>query len=208
MWTRLIELQINADDWVFSPPFEADFVRLAYPQAKNVSGIVIAQSFDTYPIPLFNLRSLSVKLASERDVIQLSPTPFELPCLVFKAIPAVRLRGYTSLSVVLEVGNLSMPLSNPATIQAPVSTLATSSTIAAAVASTVLLAANAARKGATIYNNSTATLYIDLDNAVTTAAYTAQLAPGGYYEVPYNFTGDISGIWSAANGNALVRELT
>lgn len=101
-----------------------------------------------------------------------------------------------------------MPLSNPATIVTPTSTAATSSTVAAAIASTLLLAANGNRKGGTIWNASTATLYLDLDSAASTAAYAAQLSPGGYYEVPFGYVGDISGIWSAANGSAHVRELT
>jgi len=49
---------------------------------------------------------------------------------------------------------------------------------------------------------------MDLDAAATAADYAAKLDPGGYYEVPFGFTGAISGIWSAANGNALVREFS
>jgi len=98
--------------------------------------------------------------------------------------------------------------SNPVALIAPVSTVAASTTVASSIASVAILAANANRKGATIWNASTATLFMDLDAAATAADYAAKLDPGGYYEVPFGFTGAISGIWSAANGNALVREFS
>lgn len=101
-----------------------------------------------------------------------------------------------------------MPLSNPAAPNYPISTVAASTTVASSVTSVAILAANANRKGATIWNASTAILYMDLDAAATATDYAAKLDPGGYYEVPFGFTGAISGIWSAANGSALVREFS
>ncbi|MEH2453848.1 hypothetical protein [Nostoc sp.] len=71
-----------------------------------------------------------------------------------------------------------------------------------------ILAANSNRKGAIIWNDSTASLFLEFGAAAATNAFTAKLNPGGYYEVPFRYTGVISGLWSAANGNALVRELT
>ncbi len=34
------------------------------------------------------------------------------------------------------------------------------------------------------------------------------IAAGGYYETPFNYTGALTGIWAAANGNARVTGLT
>ncbi len=103
----------------------------------------------------------------------------------------------------------TMPLYNDSVnVQPATSSTAASSTITAATSSTSILAANAARKGATIWNNSTAILYLDLDAAASTTDYAARLQAGGYYEIPYGFTGAVSGIWSAVNGNALVREFS
>lgn len=93
---------------------------------------------------------------------------------------------------------------------------ATSTQIASAAADTLLLAANTARKGATIYNNADKVLHLKLGSgAATTANSTIDLAAetaglsGGYYEVPYGFTGQIRGIWEAApTGTANVVELT
>lgn len=100
-----------------------------------------------------------------------------------------------------------MPISNPS-VSYPVSTTAASTTVASSTTSVAILAANASRKGATIWNASTATLFMDLDAAASAADYAAKLDPGGYYEVPFGFTGAISGIWSAANGSALIREFS
>lgn len=80
--------------------------------------------------------------------------------------------------------------------------------VPAAVNAPALLAANSARKAATIINNSTATLSISLGSDATANHYTVQLGNGDYYEVPGKFTGVVSGIWSAANGNAFITELT
>lgn len=72
----------------------------------------------------------------------------------------------------------------------------------------VLLAANTARKGATIYNEGAGTLYVGLGTSTVSATdYTVAIAPNGYYEIPFGFTGQIRGIFGSA-GTALVQELT
>ncbi len=103
-----------------------------------------------------------------------------------------------------------MGLYNPAQfiVAESTSTTSTPTTVASTTANQIILAANASRKGATIWNNSTANLFIEFGAAATTSAFTAELSPGGYYEIPFKYTGAISGIWSAVNGNALVREFT
>ncbi|MCC5641128.1 hypothetical protein LC593_35970 [Nostoc sp. CHAB 5844] len=103
-----------------------------------------------------------------------------------------------------------MALYNPAQVTVTESTSSTStpSTVAASITSVTIIAANSTRKGLTIWNKSTANLYIDFDSAASTTDFAVNVAAGGYYEMPFNYTGVISGIWDAANGNALVRELT
>lgn len=98
-----------------------------------------------------------------------------------------------------------MPLNNPVTIDAN-ATISTPTTVPSAT-TTVLLAANIARKGATFWNSSTATLYLELGATATATAWTVKLSPDGYYELPFKYTGVISGIWSSANGSCFVREL-
>jgi len=67
---------------------------------------------------------------------------------------------------------------------------------------------NTLRKGATIYNSSTAILYMALGYGASTTIPTLPMAAGGYYEVPFWHRGVITGIWAATNGNAFVTELT
>jgi hypothetical protein len=80
--------------------------------------------------------------------------------------------------------------------------------VAAAVSSTSLLAANLNRIGATFYNDSTAVLYLALAGSASTTAYTLQVPQNGYYEVPYGYDGAIFGIWASANGSVRITELT
>jgi len=90
----------------------------------------------------------------------------------------------------------------------------TTSTVAGAAASTSLLASNAARLGATFFNDQPTDgtgeiLFLLLDAAVaSTTNYTVQMAPNTYYEVPFGYTGEIRGIWGAAIGDVRVTELT
>ncbi|MCC5635650.1 hypothetical protein LC593_07255 [Nostoc sp. CHAB 5844] len=103
-----------------------------------------------------------------------------------------------------------MPLSNPpqVTVNNSTSSTATPTSVTSSTTNTTIVAANSNRKGGTIWNNSTAKLYIEFGVTASTSAFTAVLEAGGYYEIPFNYTGVISGVWASANGSALVRELT
>jgi hypothetical protein len=93
--------------------------------------------------------------------------------------------------------------------QKPTTTVAsTTSTVAGNAGSVTLLAANGARKGATIYNDSTATLYVKLGITASTSDFTVKMLPDQYYEVPFGYVSRIDGIWSSATGNARMTELT
>lgn len=93
--------------------------------------------------------------------------------------------------------------------QKPAGTSAITS-VASSASNVTLLAASTARRGATIYNDSTAVLYVKLGATASTSSFTAALAPkdangiGGYYEIPFDYSGIIDGIWASANGNARV----
>lgn len=92
------------------------------------------------------------------------------------------------------------------------SSTATKATVAASASSVTLLAANTARRGAIIVNDSTVVLYIDLTGGTaSTSSYSAVLggsaaAPFEFYEVPFGYNGLITGIWASATGNARVTE--
>lgn len=110
----------------------------------------------------------------------------------------------TALVVVVSPNQPTLP------VAAPKAATSTVTGVAASATSVTLQAANTNRLGLLISNDSTsATLYVKLGTTATTASggYTEAILPGGAWEVPFNYTGRVDGIWSAATGFANVDEL-
>lgn len=85
----------------------------------------------------------------------------------------------------------------------------TQSSVASSATDVTILASNANRLGASVYNDSTAILYLLLANATSSAtAHSVQMQAGAYFEVPAQYTGVIKGIWASATGSARVTEMT
>ena len=85
----------------------------------------------------------------------------------------------------------------------------TQSIVAASASDVTILASNTARFGATVFNDSTALLYLLLANTTSSATvFTTKMPAGSYFEVPFGYTGVIKGIWASATGNARVTEIT
>lgn len=104
-----------------------------------------------------------------------------------------------------------MPLYSANDIQQVTSALSSTSNhtvVASAAVAGPILAANPSRLGATIFNRSTKTLYILLDDTgvVSATNFTVQVLANQYYELPFNYTGIVNGIWAAVNGDAQVEE--
>lgn len=101
--------------------------------------------------------------------------------------------------------------SNPMPVAQQGTATATESGVAASASSGTILASNAARRGACIANDSTsAVLYLRLSASAASIAsggYTVALVAGAYYEVPFWYTGQITGIWAAATGYANITEV-
>lgn len=69
----------------------------------------------------------------------------------------------------------------------------------AANTSITLLAANAARRGATIYNNSGQTVFLRFGaTAVTSILFTVAVVNGAYFEVPFKISAAIQGLSTLA----------
>jgi len=102
----------------------------------------------------------------------------------------------------------------PVSVAATVVTKETRSSASAATApsittaSATVLLANANRLGATVYNESGATLYLHMGATASLTAYVLQVAIGGYYEVPFNYTGALSGITAAGTAVCRVVEVS
>jgi hypothetical protein len=68
--------------------------------------------------------------------------------------------------------------------------------------------ASTGRLGCTIFNSGPGTLHVILGTATaSTSVFTARLSAGDYYEVPFNYTGLIGGIFATA-GTAEVTQLS
>lgn len=81
------------------------------------------------------------------------------------------------------------------------------SNVASSATNVTVLATNASRKGAMVYNDSTAILYLKLGATASATSHTIQMAAASYYELPQPvYTGVIDGLWASANGSARVTE--
>jgi hypothetical protein len=113
----------------------------------------------------------------------------------------------SSLPVVIASNQAAIP-----TYHSSATATTTATTVVAAT--TTILASNTARKGATIYNDATAHSHIKLGSGATTTDFTRVLAAvatnvGGYYEVPFGYTGIITAYLGAAGtGSWRVTEIT
>lgn len=111
--------------------------------------------------------------------------------------------------------NLNTSALNLETTQTAFSAKFTSSTstvtsVASSATNVTLLASNASRKGATFFNDSTKVAYIKLGTTASLTSYTIQVAALGFFIINNNpnYTGQIDALWSAANGNMRITELT
>lgn len=86
---------------------------------------------------------------------------------------------------------------------------ATTSNVSASVTSVTLLSASGRARGRTVFNDSTAVLYLKYGATASSTSYTVQVSPGGFFEFPEPcYAGRVDGIWSAANGTARCTEVS
>jgi hypothetical protein len=72
-----------------------------------------------------------------------------------------------------------------------------------------ILALNEKRKMATIYNNSTKSLYLKYGEDASSDSFTVKINADDYLELPAPcYLGLITGFWDDVNGNAMVTEIT
>lgn len=83
------------------------------------------------------------------------------------------------------------------------------SSVASSTTSTKLADARYNRSGLSIFNDSTAILYVKFGEAASSTSFTVKLIAGAFYEAPFPcYQGDVFGIWDAANGYARVTEVS
>lgn len=101
-----------------------------------------------------------------------------------------------------------VPVSGTVTATPKQSSTSAISTVAASASNVTLLAANAARVEYTVYNDSTANLYlVENSAAASLTAFTWKIPPGGGWDSTI-WTGQVNGIWDSATGNARITERT
>lgn len=96
-------------------------------------------------------------------------------------------------------------------IKTKLSSTGTATQVSDTSTSTTLLASNSSRLGATIFNDSSALLYVLLGSGTASSTnYTAKLFSNGFLELPYGYTGIIVGVWASDpnDGGAKVTEFT
>lgn len=85
-----------------------------------------------------------------------------------------------------------------------------SATVAATnvAAGAVILAANPNRKSFTIQNTSTSILYLGYGTVPTVTDFVVAIPAKSFFDPNINFSGEIKGLWTNTNGNALVKEFS
>jgi hypothetical protein len=81
----------------------------------------------------------------------------------------------------------------------------TAANVAGAASSTVLFTAVGNAKGRTIWNDSTAILYVKFGTGASATSCTVKLVADAYYEFPAPcYSGVVEGLWASATGSARV----
>jgi hypothetical protein len=94
-------------------------------------------------------------------------------------------------------------------VQPAIGSTAVVTRVAGSITTVTLLAANSARLGAMIYNDTPAgDLWIKFGATASFVSFTVRLFSGGFFIVPAGYTGRIDGIWNVADGAAQVTEVT
>lgn len=115
---------------------------------------------------------------------------------------------FSSTRLLVDGSGVTQPVSGTVTATFPTSTTPTLSSVAGSASSVTILAANANRRVATVFNDSTSTLYLKYGSSASTSSFTVLLTANAYYELPQPvYTGILTGIWLVATGNARVTEV-
>lgn len=129
----------------------------------------------------------------------------------------VALAGSLSTSGTVAVSSIAAGVNTIGTV-APVGTFTTKETrsstgtmshVGASSSVVGLLNTNANRLGFSIQNDATGNLYIGYGSNVSTTDYVARMTQYAYFEVPFNYTGTVCGLWStvvASDGGARITE--
>lgn len=119
------------------------------------------------------------------------------PAEVTNAAPGAGAYGL----VVRIAGTIATSVAQPAT--------STVTSVAMSVANATILASNANRLGAILWNDGSAMVYVKLGATASTASFTVRLSNKSEWELPFPvYTGIVDGITSVGTATILATELT
>lgn len=87
-------------------------------------------------------------------------------------------------------------------------TTGTVTSVGASVTTVTLLAANTTRVSSSVFNDSASAIYIKAGAGASTTDFSVKVLPGGYFETPAGYRGQLTAVWDTAVGNARVTEYT
>ena len=111
--------------------------------------------------------------------------------------------GGSSLTV--QPGNTAN--TTPWFVRTPKSGSPSQSSVSVTNSNTWILGQNTNRSGATFYNEGASVCYLKLGSTASLTSYTVQIASGGYYESPFNYTGEVYGITSSGTAQLRITEM-
>lgn len=125
---------------------------------------------------------------------------------------SVSISGTPSVSI---SGTPAVSVSGTATVSGTVNPTragtGTHSSVNDTATSTTLLAANGSRLGGTIFNDSSALLYVLWGSGTASSTnYSVRVYSNGYVEIPSNYTGIVVGVWASDpnDGTAQISEFS
>jgi hypothetical protein len=194
---------------VFSTAARGQFMRVVY---TNGSGAQASFSLQTILQPTFE----------GADIVDLAtPTSDFQHAMLVKSVLVghttaggglyVNVKVNPSGALAVDGSGVTQPVTGTGTFTTKEVKAATATTTSVndTASSTTLLASNANRLGATVFNDSTVSLYLKLGATASTSSFTVLMVAASYYEVPFGYTGVIDGIWASdASGAARILELT
>lgn len=192
---------------------DAESVNLNTDQLEDL----VQESNDILADQVTQLNNIDTALGSPEDAAATSDTGTFSITALFKRL----LQGITSLSNILTNGNQKTQIqsngdvvsnANPLPVSGSQQVITSETTTAVNATNTVstILAANANRKGYTVYNDSNTPAYIRHALGATTTVFKFKLDKGSFYEMPsdLNYKGDITAITASGTANLKVTEIT
>lgn len=106
-----------------------------------------------------------------------------------------------------EQGNRLATSTHPLIVQQKRVEPSTVTQVAASTTSVTIAAANPNRHGFTVFNNTSLNaMRVKLGPNAAANSFSVSIPSGGYWEMPLGYSGEVTAIWNAATGNALVTE--